>query len=71
MFSEVYDAPKYEIKNHWDVEFVFSKEVEKNEESISRNPALEQFGISFDVRILQDKEFARSHQDILSEIGAR
>jgi hypothetical protein len=68
MFSEVYDAPKYEIKNHWDMEFVFSKEVEERE-NVS-HPAWTKLEF-LDVRKLQDSEFARSHQDILAEIGAR
>ena len=68
VFSEVYDAPKYEIKNHWDMEFVFTKQIE-NTERIG-HPAWTELQF-LDVRNLQDKEFARNHQDILAEVGLR
>jgi ADP-ribose pyrophosphatase YjhB (NUDIX family) len=71
VFSEVYDAPKYEIKNHWDMEFVFTKEIdEEDTESIQTHLAWSSLEFQ-DVRKLEDKDFARNHQDILSEIGAR
>ena len=68
VFSEVYDSPRYEIKNHWDMEFVFTKQV-KGTERIE-HPAWTELKF-LDVRNLQDKEFARSHQDILAEVGLR
>lgn len=68
VFSEVYDAPKYDIKNHWDMEFVFTKQI-KNIEQM-KHPAWNELKF-LDVRNLQDKEFARNHQDILAEIDLR
>lgn len=68
VFSEVYDAPKYEIKNHWDVEFVFTKHVDHLEEI--RHPAWSDLKF-VDVRKMQDNEFARNHQDILAQAGLR
>ena len=68
VFSEVYDAPKYEIKNHWDMEFVFTGKVQSGNDI--RHPAWSELKF-LDVRKIQDNEFARSHQDILVEIGAR
>lgn len=68
VFSEVYDAPKLEIKNHWDIEFVFKGEIKgklpKREEVWS--------SIEFvDVSNVKNIEFARNHQDILAEAGSR
>ena len=68
IFSEVYDAPKYEIKNHWDMEFVFTKQVKQIERV--NHPAWSELQF-IDVRNLKDGEFARNHQDILGEIGLR
>ena len=68
VFSEVYDAPKYEIQNHWDMEFVFTGKVQSG--SASSHPAWSELKF-LDVSKIPDSEFARSHQDILVEIGAR
>ncbi|MCL5068865.1 MAG: NUDIX hydrolase [Thaumarchaeota archaeon] len=68
VYSEVYDAPKYEIKNHWDMEFVFTGKVSSNNELT--HPAWSELKF-LNVAKLPESEFARSHQDILVEIGAR
>ncbi|HZW55734.1 MAG TPA: hypothetical protein VFF30_05540 [Nitrososphaerales archaeon] len=78
VYSEVYDAPKLDIKNHWDIEFVFVGDA-KNSVSphllpdssspTSRRPWSK---LEFvDVTGLKDSEFARNHQDILAEAGFR
>lgn len=68
VFSEVYDAPKLDIKDHWDMEFVFTSEVKgdlpPNHEPWSRLEFV-------DVSTLKDSDFTRSHQDILVEAGFR
>ncbi len=68
IFSEVYDSPIFDIKNHWDLEFVFTGEVKRelprNQEAWSN--------IEFvDISTLKDSDFARNHQDILAEAGLR
>ena len=68
VFSEVYDAPKNEVKNHWDMEFVFTKEIREKEDI--NHPAWSKLEF-LDVRKLRDSEFARNHQDILIEMGAK
>lgn len=68
VFSEVYDAPKFEIKNHWDMEFVFTGEVK--EDLPDRQDAWSELKF-VDVSYLKDLDFARNHQDILLEAGFR
>ena len=66
VFSEVYDALKFEIKNHWDTEFVFTGEITGD---VPKNhPAWSELKF-VDVSKVKDNEFARSHQDILTEVG--
>ncbi len=66
IFSEVYDAPEYE-RNHWDIEFVFTGEVLRDKLA---HPAWTQLEFK-DVAKMKREEFARNHQDILSELGLR
>lgn len=68
VFSEVYDAPRFEIKNHWDMEFVFTKQIKNTERVV--HPAWNELKF-LDVRNLRDDEFARNHQDVLGEAGLR
>jgi isopentenyldiphosphate isomerase len=66
-YSEVYDIERANIINNWDLEFVYTGELEKLP---SRNPAWKE--LSFvDVKTVQDKDFARNHQDILANLGIR
>lgn len=68
VFSEVYGAPRLEIKNHWDVEFVFTGEVKQNLPTEHEPWSALDF---MDVRALKDSDYARNHQDILAEAGFR
>ncbi|PSN99834.1 hypothetical protein B9Q05_11280 [Candidatus Marsarchaeota G2 archaeon ECH_B_1] len=67
VYSEVYDIERANIKNHWDLEFVYTGELEKLP---PQNPAWKELGF-VDVNALNDKEFARNHQDILANLGIR
>ncbi len=60
-FSEAYSDP-----THWDTEFVFKGELE----SLPQSPAWRELRF-VDVSTVPDKEFARSHQDIVAEAGLR
>ncbi|HKW04173.1 MAG TPA: NUDIX domain-containing protein [Nitrososphaerales archaeon] len=68
VFSEVYDSPKFEIKNHWDVEFVFTGEMKENLPTKHEPWSVLEF---VDLSSLKDSNFARNHQDILAEAGFR
>jgi len=67
VFNEVYDIPNVGLKNHWDIEFVFTGEVAAA--TLKRIPpqwtALEFVQPS----ALKAEDFARNHQDILSHLG--
>ena len=68
VFSEVYDAPKLEIKNHWDTEFVFTGEI--TGDAPKNHLAWSELRF-VDVGAVKDSEISRSHQDILTEVGIR
>ena len=59
VFSEVYGP-----KNHWDIEFIFTGE----RENVGPHPAWKELKF-VDTTRLQQTDFARSHQDILANIG--
>jgi ADP-ribose pyrophosphatase YjhB (NUDIX family) len=61
VFSEAYSVP-----THWDIEFVFKGELE----SLPRSAVWKELTF-VDVSKAHDKDFARSHQDILTEVGLR
>ena len=61
VFSEAYSEP-----THWDMEFVFRGELD----GLPRSTAWKELRF-IDVSKVPDREFARSHQDILAEVGLR
>jgi ADP-ribose pyrophosphatase YjhB (NUDIX family) len=67
IFTEVYDIEPANLKNHWDFEFVFLAELERNAVS---HPAWAELEF-VDVSTMADDSFARNHQDILAQAGLR
>ena len=63
-FSEAYSKPR-----HWDLEFILQGEI-KGELSRGSHSAWNELKF-LDVSKMKDSEFARSHQDILAEVGVR
>jgi len=65
IYTEVYDIERANIKNHWDLEFVFLGEL-KGEPA--PHPAWLELKFR-DMKTMRDDEFARNHQDILRHLG--
>jgi hypothetical protein len=67
IFTEVYDIERANLKNHWDFEFVFLAELNRD---TPNHPAWTELKF-MDVYTMPDEGFARNHQDILVQAGLR
>jgi ADP-ribose pyrophosphatase YjhB (NUDIX family) len=67
VYSEVYDIPAANIKDHWDIEFIYMGELDREPPN---HPAWRQIAF-VDADSLGDAEFARNHSDILVNVGVR
>lgn len=67
VFSEVYDIPAAGLKNHWDLEFVFTGRLDAR--VLARVPSQWKALEFVQLSRLKTADFARNHQDILSHLG--
>ncbi|MEM3670671.1 MAG: NUDIX hydrolase [Thermoprotei archaeon] len=67
VYTEVYDIERAGLRNHWDTEFIFRGELEKEPDP---HPAWLELKFR-DAKTMSEEEFARNHQDILRNVGVR